>query len=268
MKKNSLLCCMLFAAGIAAAQDLELAAAADEDKTNVISNVQTVRSWKRYFVLGEANGTLKDASKTIADYLSGETLERTAEMLPQFIDAAHEGLTNALSTLYAVTNRVNDFTDRIYIAGDLEADDIERANFWTYIAAQSFDDGEDIFDVWFSSELHDPPRMTFRYSTDIGVENVAARWENWQTTRTVSGFENCHRCYVERPAFAAHAVMKANAYPRIGHPSEGFDWMRKTFFLTDEAHSVTNVPWTGLWTNSNNQVLSFINGIYVGVKEQ
>lgn len=240
------------------------------EATNIASNVQTARRWERWHVLGEEGGTLRDKSGSIADYATGVATEAAAAYLPEIVDGAHEGLTNALASLYAVTNHIGDFTERIYIAGDLQPDDTEATNFYAFVAAESYSGGTDTFWVWFSRELTSAPTMKWRYSTSLGEYWVEGEFEQpWDTSAaTINGFEGCHRCDVQRPSAVMGITMRANAYPRLGSPDEGIDFRRKRFFLTDAAESVTNLPWTGLWTNSLGRVHRWLNGLYLGEVEE
>lgn len=239
----------------------------DNAVTSVVSNVQTSRGWKRTFVIGEKGGTLLDASGRIADYQSGAAVEAAAAHLPEIMDAAHTGLTNSLAKLYAATNHIGEFTDRVFIAGDLQADS-ERANWWCYIANEARVGPDDVFYVWFSQDMPNPPRMVFRYRLDVGVAEVEANWElPWSGNSYDCGdFRGCRKCSVPRPASVGNVTMRVNAYPRIGTDEGGVDFARKVFAFVDG--TVTNFPWTGLWTNSAGRVWQFNNGVYTGEVEQ
>ncbi len=241
-------------------------AATEAVHTNIASNVQTSKGWRRYHVIGEEGGTLKDASGKIADYLTGETVKASAAYCEDLAAAAHEGMTNALSQLYAVTNRISQFEGRIYIAGDLQASQ-ERANIWCYIASETFTGREDVFNVWFSRELGNAPHMTFRYRTELGEEYVSGVWENWQITHDTNGFQRCHQITVTRPQTVGAITMRTDPYPKFGTPEGGFDFAKKVFYLTTDENTVTNLPWTGIWTNSTGRVLQWNNGIYMGEVE-
>lgn len=238
--------------------------------TNLVSNVQTAPRWERWHVLGKDGGTLLDKSGTIADYASGRAAEAAAAPLPEIAEGAHEGLTNALSMLYAATNHIHDFTERIYIAGDLQPDDTEVTNFYAFVAAESYANGVDTFWIWFSRALTSAPTMKWRYSTSLGEYWIEGEFEQpWDTAAvTTNGFEGCHRCDVQRPSQIGNITMRANAYPRLGSPADGFDFRRKRFFLTDTTETVTNLPWTGLWTNSTGRVHRWFNGLYLGEVEE
>ena len=235
-------------------------------KTNIVSNTRLIKGWKRTFVLGEAGGTLRDASGTIADYARGAAIEASAERLPEIIEAAMEGMTNALASLYAVTNNITNITQRVYVAGDLAADDLERDNIYAYVAGEYWDGVSDWYAVWFSRELASPPEMQWRYTTEIGDWWVQGNWElPWSASAVeVGGFEGCHWCEVPRPADIAGITIRANAYPRFGAPEKPFDFARKRFYLTTGDGTVTNLPWSGLWTNAEQRVCQWINGVFMG----
>lgn len=245
----------------------------DEDETstttNTVSNIETSLGWKRYHVLGEAGGTLKDKSGKIADYLTGQTMTAAAAYAGELAEAAHEGMTNALQRLYAVTNNLSRFEGRIYIAGDLMADQTERTNLWCYIAAEAYSEGKDIYHVWFSRELPSKPVMTFRYRTELGTEDVTGIWENWNSPVSTNGFEGCRKIVVERPSFVGRVTMRTDSYPKFGLESQGgFDFAKGAFYLTTDENTVTNLPWTGVWTNSANKVFQWNNGIFCGEVEE
>ena len=265
---------LLMATAIVAYGDEPLLGAGNEDDdetsttTNTVSNIETSLGWRRYHVIGEAGGTVKDKSGTIADYLTGQTMASTASYAGEIAEAAHEGMTNALDRLYAVTNNMSRFQGKIYIAGDLMADQTERANIWCYIASEAYADGKDIYHVWFSRDLPSQPRMVFRYRTAIGTEEVSGIWENWNHPVSTNGFDGCRKIVVERPSFVGRVTMRTDSYPKLGTASQGgFDFAKKVFYLTTDENTVTNLPWTGIWTNSANKVFQWNNGIFCGEVE-
>ena len=234
--------------------------------TNVVSNSRMVKGWRRTFVLGEAGGTLKDASGTIADYARGAAIEASAERLPEIVEAAFVGMTNALTGLYAVTNNITNIVQQVFVAGDLAADDLERDNLYAYIAGEYYDGASDWYAVWFNRELASPPEMQWRYTTEIGEWWSQGNWElPWSASAVeVNGFSGCHWCEVPRPADIAGITVRANAYPRFGAAEKSFDFARRRFFLTEGDGSVTNLPWSGIWTNAEQRVFQWINGVFMG----
>ena len=269
MRRIAAFALLLALAGAALADGDGLAlAATNAVTTNLVSNVQTAKGWRRYHVIGVEGGTLRDASGTIADYASGAAVEASAALLPEIAAAANEGLTNALARLYAVTNNIGNFTDRVYVAGDLSADDVERENFYAYVAGEAWDGVNDVLYVWFPAELPSAPRIKWRYTTSVGEYWVAGDFETpWDTkTYTVNGFEGCHKCVVARPREVCNITMRVNAYPQFGSEADGFDFARRRFALVDGV--ATNLPWTGSWTNRAGVVHRWNNGVYLGVLDE
>ena len=235
--------------------------------TNLVSEIRTVKEWKRTYIIGKEGGRLTDPTGTIADYATGAALAASARHSQTIMDGAYIGLTNALESLYAVTNNIGNFDNRIYLAGDLQPDDTARSNLWCYIPKHSFTNGVDTFWVWYSHRLGNAPRMQFRYRTETAEELVDGVWEaeninQWSNqTYTVDGYEWCHKISTVRPQSVGNMVMNIGAYPRFGTEQGGFDFARKAFTIDNE------LPFTGAFTNVDGFVESYINGVFVGENE-
>ncbi len=249
---------------------LACAAFADEGETvvtNYVSNTVSVRGWKRTFVLGKEGGGVADPTGQIAEYMQGAALIAGAQAVDEIVAGAQQGLTNALNELYAVTNNINHFTDRVYIAGDLEAS-ATRSNLWCYVPKMHYDadTGVDTFWVWYSQELAQPPRMAWRYRTETGTYTASGVWEattdeEWGSmVYTVNGFAGCRKYMVARPAGVGKIVLNLHGYPRFGNGD--FDFGNNGFFVDGE------LPFTGYWENAEGKMERYVNGLYVGDEDK
>ena len=180
------------------------------------SDVQTVKAWTRTYIMGLPGGTLRDPTGTIADAQRCAAAAASVTASSNLVNAAHTGLTNALASLYAVTNRIDDFTSRIYLAADME-DDPGYSNIWSAVVGESVEtNGTLHYYCHYNRELSAPPIT--RWSFDI--EEGSILWaDGVVSTNNITTNCNGYACYdisVVPPAGVGNVVLRANKFMIIG----------------------------------------------------
>lgn len=250
--------------------------------TNYVSNAVLTKGWKRSFVLGQEGGKLLDPSGTLAEYVTAETISSVASNTYLITTGAHQGMTNGLQRLAGVTNNIVKPDGHVYIAGALEQPMTDYHNLYCFIAGNRYDKVEkaDYLDVWFSRELEDPPQMGFNYRSANDTQFRTGEWLGWGEAIDVTcGDTTYYTCYtlkVRRPDDMTNLLMRVNEYPTFGRPGAAFSFGNSVFYITDDSHSVSNIPWTGVVTNqtkiyypegtSSNLTVRqvFENGVFLG----
>lgn len=225
----------------------------------VVSNTRTVKAWRRTHVMGVEGGRLLDASGTIADKERGLAMQASAGYASNLTAAAYVGISNALGRLYAVTGQVSRFSDRIYVAGDLQPDTAGRSNFWWYVAAEGYEGITNLYWVWFSQRPVNLPQLRFHYRTEGAGSLVTAEVVNWNLLADTNGFYGCVEYRAIRPSFAQGITMRLNPFGRLGAPGGSLDLSQAGLAIVQGG--VTNIPFTGTYTNTAGQVKRFQSGL-------
>jgi len=189
------------------------------------SNVQTVKAWMRNPVMGDpVTGELRDTSGMIADGQRAAAIEAALQQATNLINAAHTGLTNALQALYAVTNRIEEFTGRIYIAADM--DEAEGySNIWVSTGREWVEDSTNIHYLIYSNyELSTCPETIWDFRlSQAEIVSVAGQIQNSGNAVTnINGISYFH-VKVPRPAGAANVVIRTHKHLKIGHNEKLLD---------------------------------------------
>ena len=226
----------------------------------VVSNARTVKAWRRTYVMGVEGGRLLDASGTIADKERGLSMQASAGYASNLTAAAYTGISNALGRLYAVTGQVSRFSDRIYVAGDLEPSELGASNFWWYVAAEGYEGvSTNLYWVWFSRRPAYPPKLQFHYRTEGAGSLVTADCVQWNSLVDTNGFAGCVEYRAIRPSFAQGITMRLNPFGRLGAPGGSLDLSQAGLAIVQGG--VTNIPFTGTYTNTAGQVKRFQSGL-------
>ena len=261
---------MRIAASIAAAM-LALAAFAEDapllgasnEKTNIVSNVATVKQWSRQYVFVDMAGNLHDKSGKLVAYADEIGRQNRAQDVQQVIEGAHAGMTNALQRVYAMTNNI---PDRSIALRFTMKPSVSRANFFAYIVEETSDGTNDVARYYFSHVLDIPPKIQRRYRNGENTVFVDGEWQNYTTNGVAVTdaqdvtWNGCNNIRFARPAWAVGYPVRPNKHCTIGHPVSGLDFAGATVFV-DGRQTLT-----GYVTNGTVRAY-FDNGIYKGTEE-
>ena len=261
---------MRIAASIAAAM-LALAAFAEDapllgasnEKTNIVSNVATVKQWSRQYVFVDMEGKLHDKSGKLVAYADEIGRQNRAQDVQQVIEGAHAGMTNALQRVYAMTNNI---PDRSIALRFTMKPSVSRANFFAYIVEETSDGTNDVARYYFSHVLDIPPKIQRRYRNGENTVFVDGEWQNYTTNGVAVTdaqdvtWNGCNNIRFARPAWAVGYPVRPNKHCTIGHPVSGLDFAGATVFV-DGRQTLT-----GYVTNGTVRAY-FDNGIYKGTEE-
>lgn len=177
-------------------------------------------------------------------------LQASADSATGIVAAAAQGLTNALERLYAETNRIDDFTGRLYLAADLDTDPA-YSNIEAFVVAESVEtNGTLHYYVHYTRELATAPRTVWSFREDprssFWADGVVS---TNNATTNVLGYA-CYDISVTRPAASGNAVWRTEKFLKFGAPGAPLDIPDAGLNLV--CGSATNSPYTGsvTWTNA------------------
>jgi hypothetical protein len=189
------------------------------------SNVQTVKAWVRNPVMGDVEtGELRDTSGLIAEGQRAAAIEAALQQSTNLIASAHTGLTNALQSLYTVTNRISEFTGRIYIAADMD-EDIAYSNVYLSVGKEWIEDTTNVhYWVYSNYELATCPATIWDFElSPTEIVYVDGQIQNSGNAVTnINGISYYH-IKVPRPTGAASVTIRTNKHMKIGHTSKPLD---------------------------------------------
>lgn len=216
------------------------------------SNVQTVKAWTRTHVMGLPGGTLLDPTGSIADALRLETAKASIEQSSNLVAAANAGMSNALARLYAVTNKVSEFTGRIYLAADMD-DDPGYSNVWSAVVSESVEtNGTLHYYCAYSRSLASPPRTRWAFETAAGTflwANGVVATNN--VTTNVLGLA-CYDIAVVKPAGVGNVVLRTNKFMKFG--AVGYPLDIPDAGICVISGGVTNTAFTGSVAYTNGSI--------------
>ena len=224
--------------------------------TNCTPSVE-VKGWKRHYVYGTADGNLIDPSGKIASYAAGAAQGKTTQMLSQLADESRLIASNNLARMYAVTNLVETFPNKIYVQAHLYPDLTQLSNCWGRVVKEWTDGENDHCWIYFSRQMNIPPKMKRRYSSETATNWVEGVWADFSDTRLVDGYENCREIVYERPEGFVGRNTFSRPYVNFGVPDNVFDFGTRTMTLDNE------LPLTCAVTNSLGKVWWWVNGVKV-----
>ena len=261
---------MRMAASIVAAC-LALAALADDapllgaatEKTNIVSNVATVRQWKRQYVFVDEAGALHDKSGKLVAYADEIGRQNRASDVQQVVEAAHGGMTNSMQRVYGLTNSIPERSITLRFS---MKPSVSRENFFAYIVEETSDGTNDVARYYFSHVLDIPPKIQRRYRNGESTVYVEGEWQNYTTNGVAVTdaqgvtWNGCNNIRFARPTWALGYPARPNRHCTIGHPVSGLDFAGAMVFVDGRP------TLTGYVTN-NTERAYFDNGIYKGTEE-
>ena len=241
----------------AVADDAPLLGASNE-RTNIVSNVATVKQWKRQCVFVGADGSLHDESGRLVAYADEIGRQNRARDVQQVVEAAHAGMTNSLRRVYDMTNSIPERSVALRFSMKPSQ---SRDNFFAYIASETSDGTNDVAKYYFSHVLDIPPKIQRRYRNGESTVFVEGEWQNY-TTNGVSvtdaqgvTWDGCNEIRFVRPSWAIDYPVRPNRHCTIGHPVSGLDFAGAMVFVDGRP------TLTGYVTNGTERIY-FDNGVY------
>ena len=225
------------------AQEIETIAA-----TNLLitSNTTNELGWTRQTLMDGGEGKVVDPSGVVVSAADAAAQRTLAKNLQRVATATAIGVTNALSSLWAVTNLVPDNAHHVQLY-------FPRATIPLNLAAEVVEEGADGDTDWqvvkYSQLLTIPPNRHVDYVYPGGTATVAAVWDGWDASSYT------HRCTFPRPAIVRGKLINSAKHDIIGGP-KGFDFGSAIVTVNGKP------TYTGYWTNNFNGVVYFFeNGV-------
>lgn len=187
------------------------------------SNVQTVKGWKRTYVIGLPDGTILEPTGRIGQQQRVAAAQAALAQSSNLVSAAHDGLTNALQRLYAAAPQTNRFTGRIYIAADMDNDPV-YSNVWGAVVGESASsDGTLHYFCHYSHTLAVPPKTTWGFALDASTTAWAPGDAGTNNVLTnVNGYA-CYDIKVAKPSAVGNVVLRTNKFIGFGAPGTPLD---------------------------------------------
>lgn len=189
------------------------------------SNVETVKAWTRDPVMADlATGELRDTSGLIANGQRVAAIQAGLDASTNLVVASNAGLTNALASLYAVTNRISEFNGRIYIAADMDMDEA-NSNIYVAVGREWIEDPTNLnYWVYSNYELATCPRTIWDFELSpteiVYVEGLPQNDGNAVTN--INGFSYFH-VKVPRPSSVGNVVIRTHKHLMTGHATTPLD---------------------------------------------
>lgn len=225
------------------------------------SNLETVKGWTRTHVMGVPGGTLLDPTGTIADAQRLAAATASIAQSSNLVAAANAGTSNALSRLYAVTNKVSEFSGRIYLAADMD-DDPGYSNVWSAVVSESVEtNGTMHYYCAYSRALVSPPRTRWAFETAAGTslwaDGVVA---TNNVTTNVLGLA-CYDIAVVKPSGVGNVVLRTNKFMKFG--ADGYPLDIADAGICVISGGETNTAFTGsvAYTNGSTETIeTYLSG--------
>ena len=261
MKRAAALAAMCIA--FAALADGAPILGAANEKTNIVSNVATVRQWSRQYVFVDGAGALHDRSGKLVAWADEVGRQNRASDVQQVVQAAYDGMTNSLQRVYDLTNRVPERSVALRFS---MKPSVSRANFFAYVVDETSDGTNDVARYYFSHALDIPPKIQRRYRNGESTVFVEGEWLNYSTNGVAVTdaqgvtWNGCNSIRFTRPAWANGFPVRPNRHCAIGHPVSGLDFAGAMVFVDGRP------ALTGYVTNGTERAY-FDNGVYKGTEE-
>lgn len=243
MRFLAFIVCAAFAAVVCAEETVETAAVT----TNLVisSNVTNMLGLSRQALLDGGNGRVVDRSGTVVSYADAVAQMTTATNLQRVADATMQGVTNALKSLWAVTNQIPSHANHIALY-------LPRAtpprNLTGEVTSEGTSGATDWQIVTYSQRLIIPPHRQVKYTYLNVTATVECVWDAWDTNAY------SHRCTMTRPSMLRGRLVRSYVHDRIGGP-KGFDFGSALVTVDGKP------TYTGEWTNRiTGAVHQFRNG--------
>lgn len=243
----AILFCLSFTA---IADDAEATAA-----TNlvIISDEAVSMGLSRQALLDGGNGKVVDRSGTVVAYADMIAQKTIATNIQRIATATANGVTNALKSLWAVTNQIPSHAEHIALY-------LPRSKTPLNLTGEVISEGTDGTIDWqivrYSQYLAIAPNRHIEYCYYNVTATVECVWDKWIPTNLE------HRCTFMRPVAFRGKLINSRRHETIGG-SKGFDFGSALVTVDGEA------TYTGEWTNRATGVVHhFRNGVKIEMEKK
>ena len=214
------------------------------------STVFRVPMKKTLHAMGMSDGTLYDPSpdQRLTRGITSATMTEMAKYSECIIDGAYEGMTNALTDFYSVTNNIEKWTNKVSICADMFPS-AERTNIEAYITGLTTSkNGEtNIFYVHFNSTPLGKPKIKLSYAISTNESYEAdVNIIGWPVAELKEGYDG-YKSYCVIPQAARGILLRMNPFLTFGSYSTPFQFSDAGFQFVDG--NLTNTTYTGWTTN-------------------
>jgi hypothetical protein len=223
--------------------------AEDEKATTnlfIISDEVVELGLSRQALLDGGNGRVIDRSGTVVSHADAAAQMALATNLQQIATATANGVTNALQSLWDVTNQIPSHAEHIALYLPREKPPLN-------LTGEVIDEGSDGTTDWqivrYSQLLAIAPNRHIEYCYYNMTATVECVWDKWDTTALA------HRCTFTRPAAFRGKLINSTRHETIGGV-KGFDFGSALVTVDGDP------TFTGAWTNRlTGAVHQFRNGV-------
>ena len=214
----------------------------------ITSNTTNELGWTRQALMDGGNGRVIDRSGTVVSFADAVAQKTLATNIQYISISTARGVTNALSSLWAVTNLLPSHAEHIALY-------LPRDTLALNLTGEVIEEGTDGVTDWqivkYSQYLTIAPNRHIEYCYFNTTASVECVWDTWDPTALE------HRCTFTRPAAFRGALINSRRHETIGG-AKGFDF-GSALVTVDGKPTFTGVV-TNFWTG---EVLNFRNGVYL-----
>jgi hypothetical protein len=212
----------------------------------IISDEVTELGLSRQAVMDGGNGKVVDRSGTVVSYADAVAEKTIATNIQRIATATANGVTNAMHSLWSVTNQIPSHAEHIALY-------LPRVDTPPNLVGEVIDEGTDGTNDWqmvkYSQYLIIAPNRHVQYSLFDETATVECVWDKWNATSLV------HRCTFIRPQRFRGKLVNSRRHETIGG-AKGFDFGSALVTVDGKP------TYTGAWTNSiTGEIHNFRNGV-------
>ena len=200
----------------------------------------------RQALLDGGNGKVIDRSGTVVSHADAAAQMALATNLQEIARATAGGVTNALQSLWDVTNQIPSHAEHIALY-------VPRQNIPLNLTGEVISEGSDGVTDWqiveYSQLLTIAPNRHVEYTYLNITATVECVWDKWEKDAYT------HRCTFTRPTALRGKLINSRWHETIGG-AKGFDFGSALVTVDGKP------TFTGAWTNSiTGEIYNFRNGI-------
>jgi hypothetical protein len=212
----------------------------------IISDEVVELGLSRQALLDGGNGKVIDRSGTVVSHADAAAQMALATNLQQIATATANGVTNALQSLWDVTNQIPSHAEHIALYLPRQALPL---NLTGEVISEGTDGVTDWQIVEYSQLLTIPPNRHVEYTYLNVTATVECVWDKWDKDAYT------HRCTFTRPTALRGKLINSRWHETIGG-AKGFDFGSALVTVDGKP------TFTGAWTNSiTGEIHNFRNGI-------
>lgn len=247
MRMTLAILCAAFAA-VGAAQDIDIDTAAVTTNLVIVSAETNVLGLTRQALLNGGDGRVVDRSGTVVSYADAVAQKTVATNIQRIASATAQGITNALSALWNITNQIPSHAEHVALY-------LPRATPADNLAGEVVDEGTNGTTDWqtvrYSQYLALAPHRQVNYTYLGTTATVECVWDTWNPSSLV------HRCSFPRPAAFRGVLINSRRHDTMGG-AKGFDFGSALVTVDGKA------TFTGPVTNAlTGDVWEFRNGVRI-----